>query len=224
MDKGMTWPFRQHRSVLVRSFLIVMALTILGQGCAEMDQRLRESQIEDRLAQQMERAEDELKKGHLISARTLFERVYRESRRPATRERALFFSAFTTVLDTRDKNRLERGQRMFIRVSESFPDGEFGQIAAHVATALSDVLTTMEALKEDNVRMGQEIDLERSRSREMVRTIQKKKRVLSEESEKIADLKKSISLKDKEIESLKLKIKKLEEIHKEIKKKRQSIS
>ena len=113
---------------------------------------------------------------------------------------------------------------MFMRVSQSFPEGEFGQIAAHVAAVLSDVSTTMEALKEDNARMEQEIDRERSRRREMVQTIQKKKRVLSEESEKIADLKKSISLKDEEIESLKLKIKKLEEIHKEIKKKRQSIS
>jgi len=225
MENGKTKAFCQRcLSPLARISLVFMGLTIFGQGCTDLDQFVKNSRRQHRLTQQMERAEDELRKGNLLSARTLLEWVYRESKSSRVQERALFFSGFTILLDKRDENRLERGQKVFVRVSETFPGGGFGQISVYVAEALSDALVAMEVLEKDNGLMTEEIDRERSHSREMDRLVQNQKKRLSEKSDKIAALKNSLSLKDKEIESLKLKIKKLEEIHKKIKKKRKSLS
>lgn len=114
---------------------------------------------------------------------------------------------------------------MFMRTSEEFTEGEFGQISGYVAAALSDVLSAMGALQKDNASMQQKIDLkERSHTREMDQLVKKQKKQLSKKKDEIAALKNTIRVKNGEIESLRLKIKKLEEIHKEIKKKRKGLS
>lgn len=226
MDNGKIRAFSKRcLSLLAGIFLVFTGLMIFGQGCTNLDKFIKESQKEHKLTQQMKFAEDELKRGNLLSARTLFEWVRRESKRPSVQERALFFSAFTTLLDKKDKNRWDRGQQMFMRTSEEFTEGEFGQISGYVAAALSDVLSAMGALQKDNASMQQKIDLkERSHTREMDQLVKKQKKQLSKKKDEIAALKNTIRVKNGEIESLRLKIKKLEEIHKEIKKKRKGLS
>jgi len=225
MENGKIRTFRKRcLSLLVMVFLVFAGLMIFGEGCSEVNQALRETKREDRFAKQMELAEDELRAGNLISARTLFEWVRSESKRPSVWERALFFSVFTTFLDTNDKHRWEQGQRMFMGVSEEFPGGEFGQISAYLAAGLSDMLSTMKASKRANQSMRERIDLARSQARELDGLVEKQKKQLLEKTEEIAALKKSIHLRSKEIASLEMKIKKLEEIHKEIKKKREELS
>ena len=116
---------------------------------------------------------------------------------------------------------------MFMRASEEFPEGDLGQISAHVAATLSDVLgilAAVAALKQENATLRQEIDSAESKNQKMNQLVKNQKKQLSANAEEIAALKNSILLRDKEIKSLELKIKKLEEIHKEIKEKREGLS
>lgn len=217
---------KRHLWVCSGFLLTLLGLGMFGQGCADMDRFVRESQREYEFKQQMKWAEKELRKGNLVSARSVFEWIRKESNRTDLQQRARFFSAFTTVLDKRDKNRWERGQEMFLRTSEDFPEGDLGQISAHVAATLSDVLDILSAkqvLEEENLAMRREIDLVKATVRKMEALLKKQKKQLSEKKDEIRALKGSIGRRDKEIKSLELKIKKLEEIHKEIKEKREGL-
>lgn len=232
MDSRRMRAFRKRDiSRLARILLVLMGLTISAQGCVELERSLMEIQREHSLKQQLKLAEGELKKGNLFSSRTLFESVYAESKNPFVQERALFFSGFTILLDKKGKDRWERSREIYLRGSEEFPEGEFGQICAYVATSLSDILSAMRALEKENTSMRQKIDLAMSQTREMGQLVQKQRKQLSEKTDQIAALKNSIRLRSEEIKrlelktkSLELKIKKLEEIHKEIKKKRMGLS
>jgi hypothetical protein len=225
MGKGKVGKIRKNGVRCLATVLSVLMGSILfGQGCANVDQIVQESQQEYEFARQMKWAENELRKGNLLSARTVFEWVRRESGRPSLQQRALFFSAFTTILDEKDKNRWERGQQMFFRGSEEFPDGDIGQISGHIAVALRDLVATVGSLQRENESMRPELDSVRSQNQDMSRLVQKQKKELSEKAKEIAALKSSIDLRNQEIESLEMKLKKLEEIHKEIKEKRKGIS
>jgi len=228
MDNGKIRDCPTRGSSLVTGILLVLLGPIVfGQGCTDMEKFVQENQRQHELAKQQEWAEKELRKGNLLSSRTLFEYVRKESNRPAVQQRAQFYSAFTTLLDEKDKNRWDRSQQMFMHASEEFPEGDLGQISAHVAATLSDVLdilAAVAALKEKNATLRQEIDLAGSKNQKINQLVKKQKKQLSAKAEEIAVLKNSILLRDKEIKSLELKIKKLEEIHKEIKEKREGLS
>lgn len=211
-------------SLFVGRLFVFAGIAILGQGCAEMDRYILESQREHKLQQQLRLAEDELKKGNLVAARTLFDWVRKESKRPSSQERALFFTGFAYLLDKKDKGRWTEARNVFLRVSERYPEGEFSQISEYVAAGLSDALKVARSLQGDIESIRKEIDLERSSTGEKERLLGKQKRELLTKTEEIAALKDSIQKKNKEIEGLKLQIKKLEEIHKEIKKKREELS
>jgi len=215
---------KRRLSLPARAFLVFGGLMILCQGCAELGKYVGESQREQKLKQQMRLAEEELRRGNLVSAQTLFEWVCKESKRPSVQGRAMFFTGFCTLLDKKDTGRWEGAQGIFVGVSQRFPDAEFGEISGYIATALLDVLSAMEASEKDIVSMRQRIDLERSHRGEMDRLVQKQKEELSEKTDEIAALKRVLQIKDKEIESLRLKMEKLEEIHKEIKRKRKSLT
>jgi hypothetical protein len=211
-------------SLLACAVVVFSGLVILGQGCSDVDKLVMETQREHKLKQQMRWAEDELRKGNLVSAQTVFDWVCRESTRPSIRERALFFSGFSTLLDEREAGRWERGREIFARVNEEFAEGEFGQISSYVAAALSGVVSDIEALERDIVSMGHRVDLERSHNQEMDELVKRQKKELSEKAEEVTKLKDVILQKNREIESLKMQIKKVEEIHKEIKEKRKGLS
>jgi chromosome segregation ATPase len=209
---------------LATALSVLMGSILFGQGCADVDKLVQESQQEYEFARQMKWAENELQRGNLLSARTVFEWVRRESKRPSLQQRAQFFSSFTTILDEKDKNRWDRGRQMFLRGSEEFPEGEIGQISGHIAVALQDLIATVEHLQNENESMRLEFGSVQSKSREMSRLVQKQEKELSEKTEEIAALKNSIRLRNQEIEGLEMKLKKLEEIYKEIKEKRKGLS
>ena len=214
-------------SLVTAILLVLLGPIVLGQGCTDMEKLVQENRRQYELSEQQEWAEKELRKGNLLSSRTVFEYVRKESNRPAVQQRAQFYSAFTTLLDRKDKNRWDRSQQMFMQASKEFPEGDLGQISAHVATTLSDVLDILaaaSALKQKNATLRQEIALAGSKHQEVNQLVKKQKDELSANAEEIAALKNSILLRDKEIKSLELKIKKLEEIHKQIKEKREGLS
>ena len=207
--------------------LLTSGFMILGQGCTEMDTLIQETQREHKLEDQMEWAEGELRLGNVLSSRSVFEWVSRESKSPSLQQRAQFFSAFTTLLDRKDKNRWERSYEMFGRTHEEFPEGDLGQISQHISTALTDVVdivSAKQALEQENASIRRQIGLVSSKARDMDHLVEKQKQQLSKIKVEMAALKDSIRLKNDEIKSLELKIQKLEEIHKEIKEKREGLS
>ncbi len=212
---------KKYLSLLAKTAVVYAGLLVLGQGCAEFEKSIQESQRERELRQQMKLAEEELRRGNLLSAQTLLASVGRESKRLSLQERALFYSGFSILLDKTDANRWKRAQSIFAEVNERFPEGEFNQISAHFAAALSDVLATMKGLQKEIASMQRTIDRKMSQTR---KTELEQEKQLSTKTEEIAALKNAIQSKNKEIKSLQLKIKKLEEIHKEIKKKRKGLS
>jgi hypothetical protein len=228
MSNGKTRGYPTRGLSLLAAFLfIIIGPMIFGPGCTDMDKYIQESQRENEFTEQMKWAEGELRGGNLVSARSIFEWIRRESNRPVLQQRAQFFSAFTALLDDKDKDRWDRSQQMFIRVSEEPPESDLSQISAYFAASLSDVLgivAAKEALEEENASMRKEIDSARSTSQKIDGLVKKKEKQLSEKTDEIAALKNSIGLKDEEIKNLELKIKKLEEIHKEIKEKREGLS
>lgn len=225
MDQRRIRAFRKEcLSLFVAVFLVLGGIVILGQGCADMDRYIRESQREHKLKEQMRLAEEELKKGNLVAARTLFDWVRKESKRSSVQERALFFSGFAVLLDKSDKYRWDQTRRIFLSVGERFPGGEFSEISRYVAAGLSDALSMTGELQTDIESIRKDLDLERSNVGEKEKLVQKQKKQLLIKTEEIAALKNSIQKKSEEIENLKLQIKKLEEIHEEIKKKREGLS
>jgi len=215
---------KENLSLFVATVCVFAGITILGQGCADMERYILESQREHKLKQQLRFAEDELKKGNLVAAKTLLDWVRKESKRPSSQERALFFTGFALLLNKNDKYRWAEARKVFLRVSEEYPEGEFSQISEYVAAGLSDALRVTGSLQGDIESIRKEIDLERSNTGEKERLLGEQKRELLTKTEDIAALKDSIQKKNKEIQDLKLQIKKLEEIHKEIKKKREELS
>jgi septal ring factor EnvC (AmiA/AmiB activator) len=223
-DRRIAGFFKRGLQVLAALFLVFFGPMISGQGCTDLGKFVQETQREYKLKQQMKLAEDELKKGNLQSAQTLFEWIQRESERPVLQERALFFSGVSRLLDGRDPERWERAQSVFLEVSERYPEGEFAQVSEYLAAALSDVVSTLEVLHRENRAMQQTMDQERSHAREMEGLVEEQKKQLTEKAGEIKTLKHSLHRKTKEVRSLRLKMKKLEEIHKEIKEKRKGLT
>ncbi len=213
-----------YRSIFILVLLVVLGFTLLGQGCADVDRYIQESQREHKLRQQLSLAEDELKKGNLVAARTLFDWVRKESKSPSLKERALFFKGFAFLLDQDDKNRWAEARRVFRDVSQGFPGGEFSQISEYVAAGLSDAMAVTGSLQKDIESIRKQVDLEKSNTGEKERLLKEQKKELLAKNEEIAALKSSVQKKNKEIEKFKLQIKKLEDIHREIKKKREELS
>ncbi|MBW2059097.1 MAG: hypothetical protein JRH07_04380 [Deltaproteobacteria bacterium] len=209
---------------LTEILLVFLGLTISGQGCVEVNRAITEGEKEHRLKRQMELAEEELNKGNLFSSRTLFDWIYAESKRPALRQKALFLSGLTILLDKNDKDRWNRGQNVLLRGSQEFPEGDFGRISGYVAAGLSDILSTLRALERENEAIRLKMNSAVSQAQEMARLARRQKKRLSEMKEEIRALKKSIRLRDKEVKNLEMKLRKLEEIHREIKKKRMGLS
>jgi hypothetical protein len=202
----------------------LLAWMVVGQGCANVNQLPIDGPREHELAKQVKWAEDELRKGNLLSARTVFDWVHSESRTSSLRERSLFMSGFTVLLDRREPDRWAKAQKIFSSLSQEFPDREYGEISRYLALALWDTASSIAGLEKATLMAHQQAREEESRSDDTDRLIRRQKKELSEKAEEIATLKESISSKDQEIESLKLKIKKLEEIYETIKKKRESLS
>ena len=215
-----------HRSFpfLACLMLILAGLWVCGQGCARMDQWSYEGRREDTLARQMKWAEEELERGNLHSAQTIFACVSRESAFPPLQERALFFSGLASLLNKGDMEKFEHGRKALVRASEVPTDSDLGRISGYLAVVFSEVASIMEAGEKQRAIMEQEIDRERFHRLELERVVKKQERRLLDRDKEIVALKKSLNLRNKEIKSIELKIKKLEEIHRAIKEKRESLS
>jgi chromosome segregation ATPase len=210
--------------MLVGILPVLLGFVVLGQGCTDVDGLVRAPAREGKLSDQYQWARAELRKGNLESAKSLFEWIGNQSDVSSLRDRAQLFHALTVLLDKEDEKRWEQGRRMLAAVGMGSPDSEFGEIASHFATALSEVAMAAENLENENISLQQQIDLAGTKTQEMDQLLQKQKRQLSEQTTAVEELRSSLLLRDKEIRSLELKIQKLEEIHKEIKEKRKGLS